>query len=303
MEDLEIFVNVVEADGFTAAAALMNMTVTATSRRVKALEERLGVRLLNRTTRRISLTEAGQIYFDQVRRILSELRDAEEQLSQLSGSARGTLRVTAPMTFGVRRLAPWIARFADAHPQLQVQLHLDDQTIDIVGQGLDMALRIGYPRDSSLIARPILPVARYVCAAPAYLQKWGAPQTPLDLLRHSCLHYDNLSVREEWTLNGPDGPEAVEVQGRLCSNNGEVLCEAAVQGLGIVLLPDFMVEQALAENRLQRILEGFEPPPFTLYALYPSRHFVPTKIRLLLDFLILAAGQGAIGRHFSGNPP
>jgi DNA-binding transcriptional LysR family regulator len=300
VEDLEIFVTVVDTGSFTAAAAVLEMTVTAASRRLKALEQRLGVRLLNRTTRRLSLTEAGQIYYDQVRRMLSDLRDTEAQLTQLTDQLRGQLRITAPMSFGVRRLAPQIARFALAHPQLQVQLQLDDQRVDIIAQGLDMALRIGYPQDSSLVARPLLPIARYICAAPAYLRERGIPERPLDLLQHSCLHYNNPSVREAWTLAGPHGPESFEVQGRFCSNNGEALCTAAVQGLGIVILPDFIVERALAEHRLQRILPGFEPPPFTLYALYPSRHFVPAKIRLLLDFLILAAGQGAFTQRGSG---
>jgi DNA-binding transcriptional LysR family regulator len=288
MEDLEIFVAVVESDGFTAAAEALGMTVTATSRHLKALEQRLGVRLLHRTTRRIRLTEAGQIYFDQARRILAELRETEAQLAQLANEPQGQLRIAAPMSFGLKRLAPLVTRFARTHPRLQVQLQLDDRIVDIVEQSFDLALRIGHPRDSSLVARPLLPIPRHICASPEYLAVRGTPRKPGDLLHHNCLHYNNLSLREEWTLGGRKGPETIEVKGSFCSNNGDVLCEAACQGLGIVMLPGFIVEDALADGRLQRILEDFEPPAFTLYALYPTRQFVPVKIRLFLEFLTAA---------------
>lgn len=285
LDELDVFVAVVETRGFTAAAAALGTTVTAVSRRVKALEQRLGTRLLNRTTRRVSLTAAGEVYYRQVRRLLAELRDTEGQLTDLAGEPHGPLRITAPMSFGVRRLAPVVARFARAHPRVQVQLQLDDRVVDIVEQGLDLALRIGYPQDSSLIARPIAPVARYVCASPDYLGAHGTPRAPADLVGHACLHYSNLSEREEWTLSGPRGPEPVRVRGSFCSNNGDVLCEAAAQGLGVALLPDFIAGEALADGRLVRILEGHEPPPYTLYALYPSRELVPAKTRLFLDAL------------------
>lgn len=285
MEDLKIFVTVVDSASFSAAANVLGTTVAAVSRRVKALEQRLGTRLLNRTTRRISLTEAGEVYFEQVRRTLADLQMAEERLAELALEPRGQLRLTAPMSFGVRRLAPAMAEFARGHPELRIQVQLDDRVIDIVEQGLDLALRIGYPRESSLVSRPIASVQRYICASPDYLEAHGTPLEPTDLLHHACLHYSNLSVREEWTLTGLDGPQPIEVQGGLCSNNGDVLCEAAVQGLGIVLLPDFIVEHALGVGRLRRVLEGYEPPPFILYGLYPSRQLVPRKVRLFMEFL------------------
>jgi len=185
-----------------------------------------------------------------------------------------------------------VPRFAQAHRQLQLELQLDDRLIDFVEQGLDMALRIGYLSDSSMVARPILPLARYLCASPAYLATHGEPREPRDLTGHNCLHYNNLNTREEWALTGPDGPQVVRVQGTYCSNNGDVLCEGAAQGLGIALLPDFIVEEALAAGRLQRILKDYEPPPFVLYGLYPSRHYVPAKVRLFLEFVTRAVGQG-----------
>ncbi len=285
MEDLEVFVAVVDAGGFTAAAEALATTVTATSRRIKALEQRLGVRLLNRTTRRISLTEAGQLYYDQARLLLADLRETEEQLSQLSNEPIGQLRITAPASFGSKRLAAPVSRFARQHSRLQVQLQLDDRFVDIVAEGFDIALRIGYPQDSSLVMRSITPIARYVCASPDYLARHGRPEKPMDLIKHDCLHYNNVSVRDEWTFNGANGLEVVEVQGKFCSNNGDALCMAAAEGLGIALLPDFIVENQLRQHKLVRLLEGFEPPPFDLFALYPSRHFVPAKIKLFLDYL------------------
>ena len=285
MDDLDVFVAVVDAGGFTAAANALEMTVTATSRRIKTLEQRLGVRLLNRTTRRVSLTEAGQVYYEQARLLLADLRDTEAQLSQLSKEPIGQVRVTAPVSFGAKRLAPLVARFARQHPRLQVQLQLDDRFVDIVDAGLDIALRIGYPQDSSLVMRSILPIPRYVCASPDYLARHDRPEKPTDLIKHNCLHYNNVSIRDEWTFNGSNGLEVVEVQGTFCSNNGDALCTAATEGLGIVLLPDFIVEENLRAHKLERLLQGFEPPPFDLFALYPSRQFVPTKIKLFLDYL------------------
>lgn len=294
MGDLELFIAVAEHESFTAAAAAMGITATAASRRVQALERRLGVRLLNRTTRRVNLTEAARLYYEQVRRIVADLRETEQQLDELANEPRGQLRITAPMSFGLKRLAPLLPTFSKARPQLGLQLLLDDRLVDIVEQGLDMALRIGYPSDSSMVARPILPLARYLCASPGYLAAHGSPREPRDLARHNCLHYSNLNTREQWTLSGPEGPQMVPVQGRYCSNNGDILCEAAVQGLGIALLPDFIVEKALDTGRLCRVLEAHEPAPFTLFALYPSRHYVPAKVRFFLEFITRAASQGFV---------
>lgn len=288
MDDLKVFVAVVTAGGFTAGANSLEMTVTATSRRIKALEQRLGIRLLNRTTRQVSLTEAGQVYYDQARLLLADLRATEAQLSQLRSEPVGQIRATAPVSIGAKRLAPLISRFIQQHSRLQVQLQLDDRFIDIVAEGFDVALRIGYPQDSSLIMRSLIPIPRYVCASPDYLARHGRPEQPIDLIRHDCLHYNNVSVRDEWTFNGDNGLEVVEVQGTFCSNNGDALCMAAAEGLGVVLLPDFLVEEQLRTHRLERLLEGFEPPPFELFALYPSRQFVPRKIQLFLDYLTAA---------------
>ena len=286
MDELDVFVTVVEAQGFSAAAKRLDSTPAAVSRRVKALEQRLGVRLLQRTTRKLKLTEAGELYFREVSRLLGDLKTVEQQLDEVTGRATGELRIVAPMSFGQRRLAPVVSRFALAHPKLRVTLRLEDRETDIVSEGMDLAVRIAYPSDSSLVARPIASVARYFCASPGYLARRGTPRAPPDLLQHDCLHYNIISEREEWTFGGKQGDETIVIKARFCSNNGEVLAEAAMQGLGITLLPDFIVEEALADGRLVRLLEGRERTPLTLSVLYPSRQHVPAKTRLLIDHLV-----------------
>ena len=286
MDDRTVFFAVVAANGFGAAARHLHTTAASVSRRVKALEQRLGVRLLQRTTRKISLTEAGERYYRERRRLLQELGDLEQALSASAQEPEGDLRVVAPMSFGQRRLAPLIAGFARVYPQLRVSAILDDRESDLIDQAVDLAIRIGYPADSSMVARAIAPIPRHVCASPDYLARRGYPRSPVDLLQHDCLHYNLISEREEWTFKAADGEQTFGIKGSFCSNNGDVLAEAAAQGLGIALLPDFIVEDALADGRLVKVLETFERAPLTLFALYPSRQQVPVKTRLLLEHLI-----------------
>lgn len=286
MEELEVFVAVVEAGGFSAAAKRLETTPAAVSRRIKGLEQRLGVRLLQRTTRKIRLTEAGELYFREVRAMLADLRAVEQRLDEVTGQATGDLRIAAPMSFGQRRLAPLLPRFALAHPKLSISLILEDRETDIVGEGFDLALRIAYPSDSSFVSRPITTIPRYLVASPDYVARRGKPDSPEDLLQHDCLHYSVISEREEWSFGGKDREESILVKGSFCANNGDVLAEAAIQGLGITLLPDFILEEALAEGRLVRVLEDWERAPLTLSVLYPSRKHVPAKTRLLIEYLV-----------------
>ncbi len=286
MDELMVFVTVVEEQGFSAAAKRLDSTPAAVSRRIKALEQRLGVRLLQRTTRKVQLTEAGELYFREVSRLLNDLSAIEQQLDEVTGQPTGELRIVAPMSFGQRRLAPVVAGFALTYPKLRVTLTLDDQETDIVNEGIDLAVRIAYPSDSSLVARPIAAVPRYFCASPDYLERRGIPRSPTDLLQHDCLHYNVISEREEWTLGGAGGDETIAIKGRFCSNNGDVLAEAAMQGLGITLLPEFIIGDALADGRLVRVLEGRERSPLTLSVLYPSRHYVPAKTRLFIEHMV-----------------
>jgi DNA-binding transcriptional LysR family regulator len=286
MDELEVFVAVVEGQGFSAAAKRLETTPAAVSRRVKALEQRLGVRLLQRTTRKIRPTEAGTLYFREVSRLLRDLRAVEQELEAVTAEPTGDLRIVAPMSFGQRRLGPVVARFALAHPKLRVILKLEDRETDVVSEGFDVAIRISHPRDSSLVARTIGRVPRYFCASPEYLARRGTPLVPADLLQHDCLHYNIISERNEWTFGGQQGDETIVVKAGFCCNNGEVLAEAAAQGLGITLLPDFIVEDALSDGRLVRVLEGRERSPLILSVLYPSRQHVPVKTRLFIDYVM-----------------
>ena len=283
MDEREVFLAVVEAQGFSAAAKRLNSTPAAVSRRIKALEQRLGVRLLQRTTRKVRLTQQGEVYYREVSRILGQLNNVEQELSESINHPKGDLRIVAPMSFGQHRLAPMVNEFASKYPGLRISLMLEDRETDIVTEGYDLAIRIAYPNDSSLVGRAIAPIPRYICASPEYLQKRGIPNTPADLTNHECLHYNLISEREEWSF---PGSENLIVKGKFCSNNGEVLLQAAIDGLGIVFLPQFIVDPALADGKLTRILEGLEQPPLTLYALYPSRKHVPAKTRLFIDFII-----------------
>lgn len=286
MDDREVFFRVVEANGFGAAARRLETTPASVSRRVKALEQRLGVRLLQRTTRKLSLTDAGERYFREGRRLLHELDELEQALAGAAREPEGELRIVAPMSFGQRRLAPLVARFAALHSKLRISLLLEDRETDLFDEAADLAIRIGYPADSSMIARAISPVPRHACASPEYLERRGYPESPEDLLHHDCLHYNLISEREEWTFLGGDGERTLAIEGTFCSNNGDVLAEAAMQGLGITLLPHFIVEEGLADGRLVKVLADYERAPLTLFALYPSRQHVPAKTRKFLEYLL-----------------
>ncbi len=283
---LRTFVTVVEVGNFSRAAEKLDGTTAAVSRRVASLEKHLGTRLLNRTTRTMSLTETGERYYRDVVDILRALEEADARAAGEAADPTGTLRITAPLSFGISRLGPVLSEFMELHPHLRILLQLDDGYQDIVSEGLDVAIRIGELKESTLIARRITNVHRYICASPDYLTRKGVPSRPSDLANHACLHYNNIHLREEWTLAGPDGPETVAVSGPLSANNGDVLREAAVRSQGIVILPDFLAEEALAQGRLKRILTDYSPSDFGLYAVWASRNFTPTKIRTLVDFLI-----------------
>ena len=283
---LRTFVTVVEAGGFSRAAEVLDSTTAAVSRRVSALERRLGTRLLHRTTRTMSLTEAGEHYYRDLVEILRALEEADARATGQSTEPTGTLRITAPQSFGVRRLSPLLCDFMTLHPQLRVMLVLDDGYRDIVSEGFDLAIRIGDLKESRLVARRLAAVRRFFCASPGYLERYGVPLRPADLSTHACLHYNNIMLREEWTLRGADGPEMVAVSGPLSANNGDVLRDAACRGQGIALLPDFIVEDDLAAGRLQRILTAYEPLDYSLHAVWASGNFMPSKIRLLVDFLL-----------------
>jgi len=288
---MKTFARVVETGSFSTAAQRLNLSRSVVSKQLQALESSLGVRLLQRTTRQVSPTEIGLAYHEHCLRILAEVEAAEGLVTSLQEEPRGTLKINAPMSFGTLHLGPAVAEFASRYPELTVQLTLDDRFINPLEEGFDVTIRIGELEDSSLVARRIAAVPRRLYAAPDYLRRRGEPRHPNELGGHSCLHYGYLSSGGTWKLLGPEGEYSLRLNGQLCSNNGEVLRDAAVRGLGIVLLPEFIVAGELARGRLQGILQTYSPPPIAIHALYPSRRQMLAKVRLFIDFLVARFGE------------
>jgi len=283
MSAMIAFVRVVEAGSFSEAARRLGSSKSSVSKHVTQLEDRLGAQLLHRTTRRLALTEAGRVFHERCARLVREIEEAELAVSQTHAEPRGRLRVNAPMSFGQLRLAPALAVFLARHPELQVELVLDDRCVDAIEGGFDVTIRIADAmQDSVLIAKRIAPVRIAVCGAPEYLARRGAPVAPADLAVHDCLVY---AQRDAWRFSGPDGVSWITVAGRLCANNGDALREAALAGLGLAQLPSFIVERELASGALEPVLVPYEDPGAAVWALYsPTRH-LSAKVRAFVDFL------------------
>lgn len=292
LTNLAVFVKVVEEQSFAAAARGVGLSPAMVSKHVQALEERLGARLLNRTTRRLSLTEVGRGYYERARQILADLEDADRAASDLQAAPRGTLRVNAPFSFGIRHLGPAVAAYLQAYPEVTVDISLNDHYIDLLAEGVDVALRIGRLADSSLIARRLAPIRLVLCAAPAYLRQHGTPREPKDLARHNCLLYTYAATADEWRFVGPDGKdEVVRVSGRLLANNGDVIIAAAAAGIGLALSPSFMAGEPVRAGQLVRLLPGYAAPEAALYAVYPPGRHLSAKLRSFIDFLVKRFGE------------
>jgi DNA-binding transcriptional LysR family regulator len=284
---LQAFVAVAEAKSFSEAARRLRLAKSAVSRQVSDLEANLGIRLFHRTTRSLSLTEAGRGYFDRAERILADLDDADRAVSRLQAAPRGRLRVSAPMSFGFLHLAPALSDFLARYPNVTVDITMNDRFVDLVEEGFDVAVRIAELHDSSLIARRLAPARRVICASPKYLTTHGAPQVPDDLRTHECLFYSNLPSARDWRFVAPDGSAwPVTVNGRLCANSGDALRVAALHGLGLANLPTFIVGADLQSGTLAPVLDAFVAQDLSINAVYPhSRHLSPT-VRAFVDFLI-----------------
>ncbi|MCG6939290.1 MAG: LysR family transcriptional regulator [Gammaproteobacteria bacterium] len=285
LADLLAFTKVVESGGFRNAAELLDTSSASISRRVSSLEDALGVKLLNRTTRRLHLTDAGEEYYAEVQRILAALDEAESKVLQNKQQVSGNLRLAAPLSYGITRIAPLLPAFLKQHPKLNIHLQLEDRETDLFAEGIDVAIRIGKLRDSSLIATRIGEISRVFCASPDYLSKYGEPKHPNELQNHRVLRYNLVSAREEWGLGSQPDSLALSMQGQLSANNGEALREAAIQGLGITSLPTFIVEDALHKRQLVKVMCEHATQAIGLYAIRLSRQFIPMKINLLIEFL------------------
>jgi len=283
LNGMHVFARVVEAGSFSEAARRLGSSKSAVSRQMSQLENRLGAQLLQRTTRKLALTEAGRLFHERCVRIIREVEAAESEVSRAQRSPRGLLRVNAPLSLGRLALAPMLPAFLARHSDLRVELALDDRRVDAVEAGFDVTVRISEQLpDSSAISRRIAPARVVVCAAPRYLARCGIPRTPADLARHECLIYSN---RARWLFQGPAGDEWTDVSGRLRANDADTLREAVLAGLGLAQVPRFIVADDLARAALRIVLEPFEARSAWIWALYsPTRH-LSAKVRAFVDFL------------------
>ena len=284
---IQVFAQVVESGSFAKAADRLGLSTSAASRQVAELETHLQTRLLNRTTRRVSLTESGQQFYERAVQLMTDLAEAEQEASSAAVVPRGTIRLTTSVNFGVRHVAPAIAEFLERYPDVGFDVSLSDRVVDLVEEGLDLAIRIGPPGADNLVARKLGETRMVPCASPDYLAKHKAPKTPEDLAHHNCFTYEYVSPRHVWRFRDRSGAErAVRVAGRLHSNNGDLLAEVAARGAGIVFEPAFIVGPEVRAGRLVPLLQDFEPLPVPIYALYPSRKHLSAKVRRFVEFLI-----------------
>jgi DNA-binding transcriptional LysR family regulator len=280
------FARVVETGSFARAADRLGVSVSAVSRQVGDLEGHLGARLLNRTTRRLSLTESGQAFYERCVQLLADLEEAETLVSAATLDPRGTLRLTCGTTFGARHVAPVIAAFQGRHPRVRFDIDLSDRFVDVVEEGFDLAIRIGEVRSQALIARRIGTTTLICTAAPGYLERHPAPRVPADLAQHACLTYAYAPERNVWRFRDPQGTEhAVDVSGPVHANHGETLTMLAVAGAGVHLEPDFIVAPFVRAGALIPLLPGYETPSVPIHAVYPSRRHLSAKVRSFIDFI------------------
>jgi DNA-binding transcriptional LysR family regulator len=283
------FAKVVELGSFARAAERLGLSTSAVSRQVSELEAHLNARLLNRTTRRLSLTESGQAFYEHSVQVLADLAEAEASVRVAASEAKGTLRLTCGVSFGLRYLAPALAEFSALHPGLLLDLDLSDRAVDLVEEGFDLAIRIGNIGSQGMVSKRIGWTQIVCCAAPAYLEQRREPiATPVDLARHECLSYTNVGMPNVWTFEGPDGSVAsvpVRVPPRHRANNGQVLAALAVEGLGVVFEPDFIVAREIRAGQLVRLLPGYRPPRTPIAAVYPSRRHLSAKVRSFVEFV------------------
>ncbi|MGQ9365059.1 LysR family transcriptional regulator [Azospirillum sp. ST 5-10] len=287
LENMRVFVRVVELGSLSAAGRNLRMSPAVVSHRIQQLEEHLGVRLLNRTTRRIQSTEAGLVFYESCLEVLESVERATSAVASESAVPTGSLRVTAPLGFGRRVLAPLVPEFRAAHPNVEVRLRLSDHLLDLLREAVDVAIRMAVLKDSSLVVRKIADLRRVLCAAPSYLDARGRPERPEDLLDHACLQLRFPGSQQyRWTLQGGDGPMALAVAGPIDADDGDVLTAWALAGQGIALKPVWEVAEHLRSGALQVVLPDHPPEPVALAVLYPHRNLLPAKVRAFAEFVV-----------------
>ena len=284
---IEVFAQVVESGSFAKAAERLGLSTSATSRHVADLEAHLQTRLLNRTTRRVSLTESGRAFYERAVQLLADLEEAEQEAARAAVVPRGTIRLTTSVNFGVRHLAPAIAEFLGRHAEVRFDVSLSDRVVDLIEEGFDLAVRLGTTGSENVVARKLGETRLVPCASPQYLSAHPAPKAPEDLAAHNCFTYEYITPRNVWRFRDAAGGErAVRIAGTLHSNNGDLLAEIAARGCGIVFEPAFIVGPDVRAGRLVPLLQDFMPPPVPIYAVYPSRKHLSAKVRAFVDFLV-----------------
>lgn len=285
-ESMKSFTKVVENNGFAAAARKMGTSRSVINKHVLHLESDLGVQLLHRSTRKVTLTETGSAFYDRCIAILGDLQEAELAVSRLQEEPKGLLKINAPMSFGMFYLAPALADFMVQYPDLSVELTLNDRLVDPLEEGYDITIRITEPlATASLTVQPVAEAKRVICAAPSYLKTHGRPKQPEDLAAHKCLHYGNIASGNHWKFSKSGRDYTIRVTGGFCANNAEALRDAAVKGLGIVQLPVFTAPNELKNGSLVPLLEGFDLPNVFIFVIYPPNRHLSAKTRLFTDFM------------------
>lgn len=286
LTSMKVFAAVVDGGSFASAADRLDISRAMASKHVSHLEEHLGTRLLQRTTRKLMLTEIGSVYYERCVQILADVAEAEEGAAHFSETPRGTLRLTVPVSFGVLHMGPLISEYLKRYPEVRIDILMADRRVDLIEEGLDLALRIGALTESGLIAKRLGSDRVAVCAAPDYFERHGVPTTPEDLVRHNCLTYSYATSGDEWRLTGPDGTvHTVKVSGSLRASNGDMTKLGALDGVGIIRQPLFLIGDDLRAGRLVEVLKDYRSQELGIYALYPSRKHLSAKVRVFVDFL------------------
>ena len=298
-QEMTSFVAVVDAGSFVGAADAIGMSKAAVSRHVAELEQRLGARLLHRTTRRLSLTDDGQLFYARAKEMLAAVDEAESEISSRSGEPSGRLRINAPLSFGVLHLAPLWPRFAQLYPKVSLDIELSDRVVDLVEEGYDLAIRITNLPNSQLVSRQLATTRMIACASPQYLAQHGTPAHPDELAQHEVISYSYFAARDEWTFTAPhETPVVVHTHARIHANNGDTCRAVALEHQGIILQPDFIVADDLRRGDLVELLPTWRTMTLGIHAVYPSRKHLPIKTRRLVDFLVegFAVPRWDVGR-------
>jgi DNA-binding transcriptional LysR family regulator len=286
LEDIQVFVRVVEAAGIGRAADQLNIAKSAVSRRLSELEERLGTKLINRTTRRSSLTDAGRAYYQQALKVLDQVNEMNGGFTENATNLTGTIRFAAPLSFGLSHLGPAIEEFSSMHPDLNIHIDFSDRQVDIIEEGFDVAFRIAELKDSSIQARKVFQSHHKLLASPDYLNKKGRPTLIDDLNQHDFLRY-GVGSSAHWAITDNEGrAHKITLMSKISANNGDFLLQMAMSGHGIVMLPTFIAWQALKQGELEQVLPDYQIPSLNGYCLYPKNRFLPTRARVLIDFLV-----------------